>query len=140
MLYLSRLVLALGVSVALSGCGFDRLLGIGGSEVVPPATTTATKAPAAKPVSRDKAVTAATSALGAEVVVRPGEYLLCRTTDSYRERVTHYYTCRERRCVGPEKPALDVKTAKTKSGCLSACRSLETKGKKDAAVRSYCAS
>lgn len=126
--------------MAVSGCGFDRILGRDGSEAAPPPSATSSKAPASTSVSRGKAVNAATSALGAEVVVKHGEYLLCRTRDEYKGRVTNYYTCRERRCVGPEKPALDVKAAKSKSGCMSACRAVETKGKRDATNRSYCAS
>lgn len=139
MLSLRILLLAVGVTVGLSACSFDQILGKGGSEASPSAESGASAAPAGSSVSREKAVKAATKALGAEVVVKPGEYLLCRTTDEYKGRTTSYYTCRERRCVGQETPALDVKAPKSKTGCLSTCRSQEKKGKSDAA-RSYCAS
>lgn len=134
------LLVAAGAAVMLSACSFDQILGKGGSETAPSTGSEAsTTAPAGSSVSREKAVKAATKAMGAEVVVKPGEYLLCRTTDEYKGRTTSYYTCRERRCVGQETPALDVKAPKSKTGCLSTCRSQEKKGKSGAA-RSYCAS
>ncbi len=145
MLSLRTLFVAVGAALALSACSFDRILGKGGSEAAPSAASgtsgTVASVPAAgMSVSRKRAASAAASALGAEVVVKPGEYLLCRTTDVYKGRTTSYYTCRERRCVGQETLATDVKAPKIKSGCLSTCRKLETKGRRDANVRSYCAS
>jgi hypothetical protein len=139
------LLVAAGVTLALSACSFDQLLGKGGSKAVPAAPsgtagTVASGAAAGPAATRKKAVSAAASAVGAEVVAKPGEYRLCRTTDEYKGRTTSYYTCRERRCVGQETPATDANAPKTKSGCLSACRKLETKGARDATVRSYCAS
>ncbi|MGE5152974.1 MAG: hypothetical protein ACM3ST_03060 [Bdellovibrio bacteriovorus] len=145
-MYLRILLVALGVTVALSACSLDQVLRKDATESAPSAAaggsatrTSATGAAAGSPVPREKAVEAATKALGAEVVVKPGQYLLCRTTDEYKGRTTHYYTCRERRCVGQESAATDIKAPKTKSGCLSTCRGLEKKGK-GGALRSYCAS
>ncbi len=142
---LRTLLVAASVTLALSACSFDRLLGKGGSEAAPAAAsgtagTVASGAAAGSAATRKKAGSAAVAALGAEVVAKPGEYLLCRTTDTYKGRTTNYYTCRERRCIGQETPATDAKAPKTKSGCLSACRKVETKGARDATVRSYCAS
>lgn len=145
MLSLRTLLLAASVTLALSACSFDQLLGKGGSEAAPSAAsgtsgTVASGAAAHTAVTRKRAVSAAASALGAAVVAKPGEYLLCRTTDEYKGRTTSYYTCRERRCIGPETPATDAKAPKTKSGCLNTCRKLETKGARDATAPSYCAS
>ena len=145
MLSLRTLLVAAGVTFALSACSFDQLLGKGGSEAVPSAAsgtagTVTSGAAAGTTATRKKAGNAAVSAVGAEVVANRGEYLLCRTTDEYKGRTTSYYTCRERRCIGQEKPATDAKAPKTKSGCLSACRKVETKGARDDAARSYCAS
>ena len=145
MLSLRTLLVATSVTLALSACSFDQLLGKGGSEAAPSAAsgtsgTVASEAAPGTAAPRKRAVSAAASTLGAVVVANPGEYLLCHTTDEYQGRTTSYYTCRERRCVGPETPATDAKAPKTKSGCLNACRKLETKGARDATVRSYCAS
>lgn len=145
MLSLRTLLVAASVTLALSACSFDRLLGKGGSEAAPsapstPSGTATSGTAASRAATHKRAVGAAASALGAEVVVGPGQYLLCRTTDEYMGRTTSYYTCRERRCVGQETPATDAKAPKTKSGCLNACRKLETKGTRSANVRSYCAS
>jgi hypothetical protein len=139
MLSLRILLAALGVAVGLSACAFDQILGRGGSEAAPSAASAtsgaqASGAAAGSSVSREKAVGAAAKAVGAEVVAKSGQYLLCRTTDEYKGRTTYYYTCRDRRCVGPEKAATDIKAPKTKAGCMSTCRSLEKKGK------AYCAS
>jgi hypothetical protein len=143
-LSLRTLIVATGVTLTLSACSFDQLLGKGGSETAPsaasgPSKTVASGAARTK-ATHKRAVSAAASALGAQVVASPGQYLLCHTTDEYKGRTTSYYTCRERRCVGQETPATDAKAPKTKSGCLNACRKLETKGARDATVRSYCAS
>jgi hypothetical protein len=139
-LSLRTLFVAAGVTLALSACSFDQILGKSGSEATPSATSGTSGTAASTSVSRKKAVSASASALEGQKVVKPGEYLLCRTTDVYKERTTSYYTCRERRCVGQETAATDAKAPKTKSGCLSTCRKLETKGKRNATVRSYCAS
>lgn len=145
MLSLRTLLVAASVTLVLSACSFDQLLGKGGSKTVPSATsgtagTVAAGAAAGPTDTRKKAVKAAAAAMGAEVIVKPGEYMLCRTVDEYKGRTTSYYTCRERRCIGQETPATDVKAPKTKSGCLNACRGTETKGARDANVKSYCAS
>jgi hypothetical protein len=144
-LSLRTMLVAASVTLALSACSFDQILGKGGSEAAPPAATSASGtlaagAAAGTTANRKKAMSAATSALGATVVASPGEYLLCRTIDEYKGRTTSYYTCRERRCIGQETPATDTKAPKTKSGCMNVCRKLETKGTRDATVRSYCAS
>jgi len=144
-LSLRTLLVAASVTLSLSACSFDQILGKGGSEAVPSAAsgtsgTRASGVAADTGATRKRTVSAAAAALGATVVANPGEYLLCRTTDEYKGRTTSYYTCRERRCIGQETPATDAKAPKTKSGCLNACRKLETKGARDATVRSYCAS
>lgn len=144
MLSLRTLLVATGVTLVLSGCVFDQILGKGGSEATQSAAsgtsgTEASGAAAGSSVSREKAVGAATKAVGAEVVAKSGQYLLCRTTDEYKGRTTYYYTCRERRCVGQETAAKDIKAPKTKAGCLSTCRSQERKGK-SGAPKAYCAS
>lgn len=141
---LRTLLVAAGAALVLSACSFDQILGKGGSEPSPSAASGTSGAgvsgaATASSVSREKAVGAATKAVGAEVVAKSGQYLLCRTTDQYKERTTYYYTCRERRCVGQETAAKDIKAPKTKAGCLSTCRSLEKKGK-SGAPRAYCAS
>lgn len=140
MLPFRTLLIAAGLTLALSACSFDQLLGKGES-AADPAAASGTSAPvAAGAATRKRTVNAAASALGAKVVATPGAYLLCRTTDEYKGRTTSYYTCRETRCIGQETPATEAKAPKTKSGCLSACRKLETKGARNATVRSYCAS
>ena len=141
MLPLRTLLIAAGLTLALSACSFDQLLGKGESAAAPAAAggTSATVAAGAT-ATRKRTVNAAAAALGAKVVATPGAYLLCRTTDEYKGRTTSYYTCRETRCIGQETPATEAKAPKTKSGCLNACRKLETKGARNATVRSYCAS
>jgi hypothetical protein len=137
---LRTLFVAASVALALSACSFDQILGKGGAAPAPAAAsgTSATVAPVAgSAATRNRAVSAAASAMGAQVVAKPGEYLLCRTVDEYKGLTTSYYTCREDRCIGEEQPATDAKAPKTKSGCLNTCRKLETKG---ATVRAYCAS
>lgn len=141
MLYLRNLLVAVGVTVALSGCSFDQILGRGGSEATPAAGSAVSgtaSAGADASVPRERALKAASEAVGAEVVVKPGQYLLCRTTDEYKGRTTAYYVCRERRCFGQESPATGVGTLKNKSSCLSACRKSETKKGRDASQRAYC--
>jgi hypothetical protein len=146
-LSLRILLVAAGITLALSACSFDQILGKGGSEAAPSAAsgtdgTGASGTAAASSVSRERAGKAATKALGAQVVAKSGQYLLCRLTDEYKGRTTYYYTCRERQCVGQESAATDVKTPKTKAGCMSTCRSLEAKAKgaRSASNKSYCAS
>lgn len=138
MLYLRILLVALGVTVAMSGCSFDQLLVRGGGEASSPVEPAASAVPTGSAVSRDRAVKATTEAMGAQIVVKPGQYLLCSTTDAYKGRTTTYYVCRERRCVGPESPATGVGTLKNKASCLSACRKSETKKGRDASQRAYC--
>ena len=135
------LIMALGVTVTLSACSFDRMLGKDASAATASTAsgTAGSGATASPSVSRDKALGAAAKAVGAEVVVKPGQYLLCRSTDAYKDRTTYYYTCREHRCVGQESAATDIKAPTTKSGCLSTCRSLE-KQRKSGAPKAYCAS
>lgn len=145
MLSFRTLLIAASVTLVLSACSFDQLLGKGGSAAAPSAAsgtsgTVASGAAAGTAATRKRTVSVAASALGAKVVANPGEYLLCHTSDEYKGLTTSYYTCRERRCIGQETPATDAKAPKTKSGCLNACRKLETKGARDANVRSYCAS
>jgi hypothetical protein len=137
-LYLRILLVALGVTVALSGCSFDQVLGKGGGETSSPVESGASAAATGSAASRDRAVKAATEAMGAQIVVKPGQYLLCSTTDEYKGRSTTYYVCRERRCVGQESPATGVGTLKNKASCLSACRKSETKKGRDASHRAYC--
>ncbi len=144
MLSVRTLLVAAGVTLVLSACSFDQILGKGGTEPPPSAAsgtsgTGASGAAAGSSISREKALGAATKATGAKVVAKSGQYLLCRTTDEYKGRTTYYYTCREQRCVGQETAAKDIKAPKTKAGCLSTCRSLEKKGK-GGAPGAYCAS
>ena len=139
---LRTLLVAVAVTVTLSACSLDRVIGRGESDATPATGSAGTGAPttrAGSSVSPDRVVKAASEAVGAQVVVKPGQYLLCNTIDRYKGRVTTYYTCRERRCVGQETPATDVAAPKTKAGCLNTCRKLETTGTRDASVRSYCA-
>lgn len=133
------LIAALGVAVTLSACSFDQVLGKKDSEAAPSAASGASPAPASSSVSREKAVGAASKAMGADIVAKSGQYLLCRLTDQYKERTTYYYTCRDSRCVGQERAATDIKAPKTKAGCMSTCRSLERQ-RKAGAPKAYCAS
>lgn len=137
-MYIRILLVALGVTVALSACSLDQLVKKDGAEANPFAGSGASAAPAASSASRDRAVKATTEAVGAQIVVKPGQYLLCSTTDDYKGRTTTYYVCRERRCVGQESPATGVGTLKNKASCLSACRKSETKKGRDASHRAYC--
>lgn len=146
MLSLRILLVALGVSVTLSACSLDQVLVRGGSEATPSAGSAGSggsgtsTAGAGSSVSSRKVVKAASAAVGAQVVVKPGQYLLCKTTDQYKERTTSYYICRERRCVGQETLAKDAAAPKSKTDCMNACRKLETKKGGEASVRAYCVS
>jgi hypothetical protein len=137
-LSLNTLLLAAGAIVVLSACSFDQVLVRGGGETSSPVESGASAAPPGSAASRDRAVKATTEAMGAQIVVKPGQYLLCSTTDAYKGRTTTYYVCRERRCAGQESPATGVGTLKNKSSCLSACRKSETKKGGDASHRAYC--
>jgi hypothetical protein len=136
--YLRILLVAVGATVILSACSLDQVLVIGGGETSSPVESGAAAAAPGSTASRDRAVKATTEAVGAQIVVKPGQYLLCSTTDTYKGRTTTYYVCRERRCVGQESPATGVGTLKNKSSCLSACRKSETKKGRDASHRTYC--
>ena len=143
MLSLRILLVALGVSVTLSACSLDQILVRGGSEPTPSAGSAGSgtsTAGAGSSVSSEKVVKVASAAVGAEVVVKPGQYLLCSTTDRYKERTTSYYICRERRCVGQETLAKDAAAPKSKTDCMNTCRKLETKKGGEASVRAYCVS
>lgn len=128
------------VAVALSGCVLGPFPGMSRSEGAqsdqPVASPKAT--PVHTGVSREKVVNKAAGAMGAKVVGRRGEYLLCSTVDEYRGRSTTYYLCRERACVGQESPALGIKAPKTKSGCLSVCRKQEAASRGKTLSKSYC--
>ncbi|MFZ0791008.1 MAG: hypothetical protein WAM94_15460 [Chromatiaceae bacterium] len=142
-MYPRSLFVALAVTVALSACSFDRVFGRGDPEATPTAGSAGSgtsTARAGTSVSPEKAMKAAKAAVASEVVVKPGQYLLCSITDKYKERTTSYFTCRERRCAGPETPAADVKPFKSRTGCMNACRKVEKKNLPDAKVRAYCAS
>lgn len=138
MLHLRILLVAVGATVVLSACSLDQVLVRGGGETSSPVESGAAAAAPGSAASRDRAVKATTEAMGAQIVVKPGQYLLCSTTDAYKGRTTTYYVCRERRCVGPESPATGVGTLKNKASCLSACRKSETKKGRDASQRAYC--
>jgi len=142
-LYPRILFVALAVTVALSACSLDKVFGRGDSEAAPSAGSVGSgtsTARAGTSVTPEKVVKAAKAAVESEVVVKPGQYLLCSITDKYKERTTSYFTCRERRCAGPENPAADVKPFKSRTGCMNACRKVEKKNLPDAKVRAYCAS
>lgn len=135
------LILTLAAVVALPACSFDQILGKGESTpaAAAPSTAPGAKADAGSAATRGRAAGAATEAMGAEVVAKSGQYLLCRLTDEYKGRITHYYSCNVGRCYGEQKPATDIKAAKSKAGCLNTCRSLERQ-QKPGSPKAYCAS
>jgi hypothetical protein len=135
---LSRTLAVAVIALTLSGCLLDDLTKSGGSEPAPSAGSQASKSEVGSPISREKVTEKAAAAMGAKVVGRKGEYLLCNIVDHYKQSTTTYNLCRERSCVGQEQPVENVKAPKTKSGCIEVCRKLERQSRKGSAAKSYC--
>lgn len=135
---LSRILGAAVIALTLSGCVLDDLTKSGGSEPAPSAGSQASKSEVGSSISREKVTDKAAAAMGAKVVGRKGEYLMCSLVDQYKQSTTTYYLCRERSCAGPEQPVTNVKAPKTRSGCIEVCRKLERQSRKGASPKIYC--
>jgi hypothetical protein len=89
-------------------------------------------------MSRDKITKKAAAAMGAEVAVHRGAYVLCNLVDQYKERTTNYYVCRESNCAGREVPAQNAKASKSRADCISQCRKMEHGNHGRGLNKSYC--
>jgi hypothetical protein len=125
---------AAAIAAALSGCSLNDVLKPSQAQPTPAASRPA----ASTSVSRDDVADKAAGAMGAKVVARKGEYLLCNLIDVYKQTTTNYYVCREQKCAGKEVLAQDASVRMTKSACLSTCRKRERESTGDPNTKSYC--
>jgi hypothetical protein len=122
------------IAAVLSGCSLNDVLKPNQSESTPVASRPA----ASTSVSREDVADKAAGAMGAKVVARKGEYLLCNLIDVYKQTTTNYYVCREQKCAGKEVLAQDASVRMTKSACLTTCRKREREQTGDPNTKSYC--
>ena len=122
------------IAAVLSGCSLNDVLKPNRAE----STSVASRPAASTSVSREDVADKAASAMGAKVVARKGEYLLCNLIDVYKQTTTNYYVCREQKCAGKEVLAQDASVRMTKSGCLTMCRKREREQTGDPNTKSYC--